>query len=199
MTKHEFLVQLRKALSALPEDDLRERMTFYNEMLDDLIEDGLSEEEATASLGSIDDIVLQIIAETPVTRLVKEKIKPRKKLSAWVIVLLILGAPVWFSLAVSVFAVLVALYAIFWTIIISLWATFGALAGASLGAVFGGIIFAVLSPRLVGAALIAAGLVCTGITILFFLLCLWASRGLVRLTKKLLLAFKNSLFKGDAE
>ena len=49
MNKQEFLVQLRNALSGLPKDDIEERIEFYSEMIEDRIEEGLSEEEAIAS------------------------------------------------------------------------------------------------------------------------------------------------------
>lgn len=46
MNKQEFLVKLRKGLSGLPKEDIEERLTFYSEMIDDRMEEGLSEEEA---------------------------------------------------------------------------------------------------------------------------------------------------------
>ena len=51
MRKQEFLVQLRKGLSGLPQDEIEERLTFYEEMLDDRIEEGLSEEQAVLAVG----------------------------------------------------------------------------------------------------------------------------------------------------
>ena len=45
MNKQEFFEQLRKGLSGLPKDDIEERLTFYKEMIEDRIEDGLSEED----------------------------------------------------------------------------------------------------------------------------------------------------------
>lgn len=46
MNKQEFFVQLCRSLSGLPQTDIEERLTFYGEMLDERIEDVLSEEEA---------------------------------------------------------------------------------------------------------------------------------------------------------
>lgn len=43
MNKQEFLAELRKGLSGLTQDDIEERLTFYNEMLEDRIEEGFSE------------------------------------------------------------------------------------------------------------------------------------------------------------
>ena len=53
MTKQEFLLNLRKGLLGLPPQDIEERLAFYNEMIEDRIEDGLSEEEAVAEMGRI--------------------------------------------------------------------------------------------------------------------------------------------------
>ncbi len=43
MNKQAFLTQLRKGLSGLPQEDIEERLAFYSEMIDDRIEEGLSE------------------------------------------------------------------------------------------------------------------------------------------------------------
>ena len=45
MTKKEFLSGLRKKLSGLPQEDSEERLNFYSEIIDDRVEEGLSEEE----------------------------------------------------------------------------------------------------------------------------------------------------------
>ena len=61
MNKQEFLTELKKALSPLSKADLEERLSFYSEMIDDRMEEGLSEEEAVAAIGSPDEIAAQII------------------------------------------------------------------------------------------------------------------------------------------
>lgn len=87
MNKQEFLSGLRKGLSGLPQDDIEERLTFYSEMLDDRVEEGLSEEEAVSALGSVEEIVGQAVADIPLAKVVKERIKPKRRLRAWEIVL----------------------------------------------------------------------------------------------------------------
>ncbi len=61
-------------------------------MIDDRMEEGLSEDEAVSAVGFVDEIVAQIVADIPLTKLVKEKTKLKKRLRAWEIVLLVLGA-----------------------------------------------------------------------------------------------------------
>ena len=89
MNKQEFLMRLSKGLSGLPKDDVEERLSFYSEMIDDRIEDGLSEDAAVSEIGDVDKIISQIIRETPITKLAKEKFKPSRALRAWEIVLLV--------------------------------------------------------------------------------------------------------------
>ena len=80
MRKEEFLKRLRKRLSGLPDKDTDERISFYSEIIDDRIEDGLTEEEAVAAIGTVDSVVEQIINETPIKTLVNQRIKPKRKL-----------------------------------------------------------------------------------------------------------------------
>ena len=129
MTKHEFLVDLGLGLSCLPQEDAEERLSFYSEMIDDRIEEGLSEEEAVREMGAVDGIVSQIVAEVPLSKLVKKKIKPKRRLRAWEIVLLVLGSPIWFSLLIAAFSVVISLYVSVWAIVISLWAVFATFVG----------------------------------------------------------------------
>ena len=91
MKKAEFLDILRKELAGLPKDDLQSRISFYEEAIADRMDDGKSEEEAVAFLGSIDEIVKQIAEDTSLVKLVKEKTRPRRRLRAFEIILLILG------------------------------------------------------------------------------------------------------------
>ena len=56
MDKQEFLKKLRQGL---PAEDREERILFYTEMIDDRMEEGYSEEEAVASVGSLDEILAQ--------------------------------------------------------------------------------------------------------------------------------------------
>ena len=46
MNKSEFLGELEKSLSELPEKDRSRSLDYYGEMIDDRTEEGLSEEEA---------------------------------------------------------------------------------------------------------------------------------------------------------
>ena len=68
----EFLNELERKLKGLPKQDIEDRLSFYSEMIDDYIEDGLTIEEAINKIGSSDEIVSKIVNETSLTKLSKK-------------------------------------------------------------------------------------------------------------------------------
>lgn len=197
MSKQEFLAELRKGLSGLPQDDIEERLTFYSEMLDDRIEEGLSEEEAVLAIGDVEEIVGQTVADIPFAKIAKERIKPKRRLKAWEIVLLALGAPIWLSLGVAAAAVVLALYVSLWAVIVSLWTVFGALAVCAVGSVPVCVVFTAGGNFFSGVAMLAAGIVCAGLSIFLFYGCKEASRGILTLTKKITILIKSCFIRRE--
>lgn len=174
-------------------------MTFYSEMLDDQMEEGLSEEAAVAAVGPVDEIVRQIIADTPLAKLAKERMRPRRQPKAWEIVLLVLGSPLWLSLGLAAIAVIFAFYVVLWSVSVSLWAVFASLAVCAVGGLPA---FAVLIARSGAAALaiLAAGMVCAGLAIVLFFGCRAATKGILTLTRRIASWLKHCfLRKEDAQ
>ena len=172
MTKVEFLDKLKALINEYPPEETSKSVEYYEEMINDRMEEGMTEAEAIASLGNVEEIAEQIKCELPLTTLVKYKAKEKtkgKKMPVWAIVLIVLGSPIWLSLAVSVLALIISFYATIWSIDISFWAvdfSFVMVAIASLFAMAvmiteGSIISAVIY---LGMALVFAAL-----SILFFI------------------------------
>ena len=197
MNKQEFLVQLRKGLSGLPKEDINERLTFYSEMIDDRMEDGIPEETAVREIGTLDELVSQIIADIPLGKLVKEKITPKEKLKAWEIVLLVLGSPIWLSLLIAAFAVIISLYVVLWSVIIVLWAAFASFVACGLAGIAAGIYFAAGGNGLMGITTIGTGIACAGLSIFLFYGCKAATKRILILTKKLAIRIKNCFIKKE--
>lgn len=191
MNKQEFLDGLRKGLSGLPQADIEERLTFYGEMLDDRIEEGLSEEEAVAAAGSVNEIVRQTVADIPLAKIAKERIKPKRRLKAWEIVLLALGSPIWISLGVAAAAVIFALYVTVWSVIASFWSVFASLAVCAAAGVPMCVVFVAGDSGAAGIAVLSAGIVCAGLSVFMFFGCLQATKGILFLTKKFAIWLKN--------
>ena len=116
MNKKEFIEELRVRLSGLPKDDLENRLSFYEESINDRMDDGKTEEEAIKDLGTIDEIVNQVASETSLVTLVKEKAKPKRKLSGAEIALLIIGSPLWFPLLLVALILCLVFALVFWII-----------------------------------------------------------------------------------
>ncbi|MBE6789415.1 MAG: DUF1700 domain-containing protein [Ruminococcaceae bacterium] len=197
MSKQEFLAQLRKGLSGLPQDDVDECLTYYSEMIEDRIEEGLSEEQAVSAVGSVKEIVAQTVSDVPLSKITKQRIKSTRRLKAWEIVLLALGSPIWLSLLIAALAVILSLYVVLWSVITSLWAVFASLAACSVGGVVSGVVFAIGDNGLTGIAVIAAGIVCAGLSIFMFYGCNATTRGVLIFIKKIAVWIKNCFIKKE--
>lgn len=195
MNKNEFLAALRERLNGLPEEDIRKSIDFYGEMIDDRMEDGMSEAEAVNNLGSIEEIMSQILSEVSLPKLVKEKVKPKRALKAWEIVLLILGAPLWIPLLFATILTVLAIYISIWSIIISLYVVDLSVAISGLGCI--GVAVALLfNGQFIPCGVVfGTGLVCIGTAILLFFGFNQVTKGILWLSKKALLGIKG-LFVG---
>ena len=112
MTKKEFLSALKRRLRRLSPNELKERIGFYSEIIDDKIEEGLTESEAVADVGNVNEIANQILLEAGSLSRMKSY---KKRANPWQIALLIIGSPIWGSILITVFAVI-------WSVTITLWA-----------------------------------------------------------------------------
>ena len=191
MDKLTFLTQLRAKLGTIPEEDRQRSLDYYAEMIDDRMENGLSEAEAVAAIGDLEEIVRGILAETPCKM---EETRKKRNLRWWEITLLVLGSPVWASLLIAVAAVIFSVWISLWSVVISLYATVVALGGAAIGCIFGS--FFMLDGGMVVA--LGVALVCAGLTILIWMLSNLVAKGMVKLTK-LLFVWIKGMFAGKEQ
>ncbi len=199
MTKSEFLNALRERLSELPEKEVESRLNFYSEMIDDRVEDGVLEPAAVWHLGDVDEIASEIIADIPLKKLVKNKIKRRRRLKAWEITLLATGSPVWFPLLLAVIIVAFAVYISIWAVIISLWAVAVSLVASSFGCAVGGAVIAANGNVPAGVLAVAAGFIVAGLSIFALYGCKTATKGFLLVSKNMIIGIKNLFAKKEAE
>lgn len=197
MTKSEFILSLSDKLSGLPQTDVEERLSFYIEMIDDRIEEGLTEAEAVLAVGSVDDLASQIIADIPFAKIAKEKIKTKRRLKVWEFVLLAIGSPIWVSLLIALFAVILSVYVSIWSVVISLWSVFVSLIGGSFGSIVAGIVFVCSDNLFSGIAMLGTGIFCAGLSIFTFFGCKAVTNGILSGTKKLALSIKKCFIKRE--
>ncbi len=198
MNKQEFLDQLKARLSDLPSKDIEDRLGFYNEMIEDRVEEGITEEEAIREIGSVEKLASQIMEEIALSKNVKKQRKHHRKLKAWEIVLLALGSPIWISLLIAAVAVILSLYVVIWALVASVWAVFASLTACAPVGFAMGIDFILVGNAITGIAMLGTALVCAGLSIFMFFGCKAITQGIILLTKKIFLAIQN-YFKAEKE
>jgi uncharacterized membrane protein len=194
MKKQEFLSLLKKKLSSLPKGEIEERISFYGEMIDDRIEDGMSEAEAVRDVGG--PALLSDTAPRGKERKERvEKKQERKNSRLLVILLLAFGFPIWLPLLISAVAVAVSLYAALWSLLISLWAVFISLAVSAPAGLIIGLINIFSGNGAVGALIIGSGFAAGGLAIFAYFGCIAATRATYRLTSIIVTSAKKFFFE----
>lgn len=180
MTKREYLHQLRTLLGILPEEEADRIIDFYEETIDDHIEAGESEERAVAALESPSAVATRLIEEMPPIPRAVVKTHDRSRVLFWA--LLILGSPIWLSLAFAGILAAAALYVALWALVLGAWlCTLAMIAGLPLGIAAACIATGMQVPAYafvqlgIGAAFSGVGLLCLHLS-------LSITRGIVKAT-----------------
>lgn len=191
MNKQEFLNEIGRRLEAFPPEEIERSKEYFLEMIEDRMEDGMSEEEAVADIGSVDDAVADILNDIPLTKVIKATMKPEGKLRAWEIVCLILGAPIWIPLLLTAIILIFVWYIVIWVIVISFFAIDLALFVSGIATVIVGVAsLGQLQPATPILA-IGIGLILIGISVLLFIPLLKLAKVTGKLGKKTALWIKS--------
>lgn len=153
MRKDEFLDELEGLLSCLPAAQVDEACRFYAEAVDDRMEDGMSEEEAVAALGTSKDAAEAILNDLPAVPRAIAKTRRRSNALLWT--LAILGSPIWVPLLLGFAAVALGIYACIWTVALCIWAS--ALAFGIVGVAEGALMVAGINAGLVPYTIASLG------------------------------------------
>ncbi len=186
MNKLEFNSAVTHKLKSLPQDDINKSLEFYNEMIDDRMEEGVPEEEAVAAVGTPDEVANAILSEIPLLKLVKAKSKVKKqtsKRSVWHTVLIWAGSPVWFSLAVAAACILLCAFIVIWTIPFSFWIAEIAIGGSAIGFLGYSLLALINDSALTALAFFGGSLCLAGITTAGAVLCIKLSALFVKSSK----------------
>ena len=127
MTRDEFLGRLGELLSCLPAEQVEETKAFYAEAIADRMEDGMSEEEAVAAMGTPGEVAEATLDDLPA---VPRAIARTRTALLWV--LAIVGSPVWVPLLAAFAAVAVTVYICIWVLALCVWIVAAALGGAGI-------------------------------------------------------------------
>lgn len=179
MTKEVFLRELARGLHQLPPDEVKRQQAYYEELLADMMEDGIDEEAAVEKLGDVSAIVEEILQDTPLPTLVKTRLKPKKGWTAAAIVAVVLGAPLWIPLLLALILMAFAVCLSIGAVIVAAFCMVLALALAGVVIIFRGVsLFALGGSYAVFS--IGCGLLLLGFFCLSFLAAKYAAIGLFR-------------------
>lgn len=194
MTREAFLISLKEKLSDLPESETEKAIAFYSESIDDRMEDGLSEEEAVNSLGSVAEIVEEIRTNLPLAVLIGQKVKESHQKAdnktLW-IVLAVCGFPLWLPLGIAFAAVILAVYVSLWAVVISLYAAVFSFGVAAVCGLIAGMIRCFIAGFWQGAAFIGAALCLAGLFIITIKPIFWLTKKIIHLTGVLIRKIKK--------
>ena len=201
MTKNEFMniLRSREELFGMTEEDIARSLSFYEELIDDRIEEGMSEEAAVADVGDPREIAAQILSEIPLSKLVKKKMKPSRRLRAWEIVLLAVGSPIWLTLLIAAVVIVFALYAVLWSLVASVWAVGVALAGTFLLSIAALVLLCIQGSVGTGLVFLGLGVFCAGLAVFLWFGAMAATKGAWWLSKKFLLLMKSCFVRKEKE
>ena len=197
MNKKEFLDILHARLAGLPQDDIERSLEFYEEMIDDRMEDGMDEQQAVNEIGSVDEAVAQILSETPLQRLLIEKAKPSHTLRTWEIVLLALGSPVWVSLLLAAACIFFSVYILIWSLVVVIYCVSVSFAAGAVSGAAGSIMLLFIGNPLSSLLFLGAGLICAGITVFMFFASKDITVAVAGLSKMLLIKTKSMFLRKE--
>ena len=199
MTKNEFLEELRSKLVGLPKEDVDERISFYEESINDRMDEGMSEKEAVADVGTVDEVIKQIAKDTPLLSIVKHKMKPKRRLRGWEIALIAGGSPLWFPLAIVAIVLLFVGFILMWTGAIVTYSVETSLIAAcfmSLVSFFAGVIDG--GDITANIAYLGMAGMCFGGSILLAFGCYGVTKGMIKATRGMFIGIKSWFIKkGD--
>ncbi len=66
MTKREYIDELCRKIRSVPADEAQRLVNFVSEAIDDRMEDGMTEEEAVAAMGDMDELVREVLGDVHV-------------------------------------------------------------------------------------------------------------------------------------
>lgn len=184
MTKNEYLKKLKHALRKVTRKEREKSLAYFCEVIDDRMEEGISEQDAVAELESISSAAERIIAEASA----QGQLKPRR--SVWEIALIVLGFPLWFPLLLTVAIVVLTVYGLVWIIIGILFIVSATLAIGGAAGIIGLFIF-FASNTVTAFAVLGAGFASAGLGVALFIPALYFARAYAKATPVMWNKLKN--------
>lgn len=133
MNKEKFYQSLKNRLKNFDKSEAKSIIEYFDEIIDEKMENGYTEEEAISSLGNVDDIIRAIKTDLVIKR---SSDKKTNSLRNFLIILGICSSPILIPIGVAFFIT-------FFSLLISLFSVFIALAVSSFACYFAAIVTAI--------------------------------------------------------
>ena len=195
MNKEQFKQEIRTRLSDYSDEDINKALEFYDEAIDDRMEDGMSEDEAVAAIGTPEEVARQIQMDTPITTLVKNKVKGKGELKTWQVVLIILTAPIWFGLGIALLSIIFSIVVTILSLVFAFMVTMAALIASGVGVFCVSLIALIAGGGLHAVVSAGAALVILGLGILSIIPVMAFARGAIKVIKGFLSWIKSLFVK----
>ena len=164
-------------------------------MINDRLDEGKSEEQPVSEIGTVDEVIKQIAKDTPLVSLVAHKMKPKRRLRGWEIVLIILGFPLWFPLLLVALILSLVFYLLIWIFVIVSYVVEGSLVIAAVGSLV--IFLAYLAGGEFNLVSLGFSFMCAGGASLFVFACIGITKATLKFTKFLSRKIKQSFIRKD--
>lgn len=165
MDRSSLFATLSQRLQGLPEAEIKKVTDYYNEMIEDRMEDGYSEEDAIAALGPVDELVEHTLYDQSIPHLLRANVRPRGEgLSTGRILLLVLSSPIWLPILALAVALFIAAAAVLIAVVAAISGALLAMGVGAIASTISSVVYLVhgsVVPAIFafGAALVMAGMV----------------------------------------
>ena len=199
MLKQEFIEELKSLIGNLPYEDVNKYVEYYSEMIEDRIDDGMTEEDAVKEVGSPKVIAEQILKDNGAT--INEQVSGAtnkdkkgfsfKNLDTLSIVLIIVSFPIWVSLLAGVFSMVVGVFAGLLSLFISAWACTLSFGLCGIACTVMGIVYLFSEGLGTFLCYTGAGILLIGLSILFYVGAKYFTKLCIYLCKKCVQSIKT--------
>jgi len=179
VNKTEFLNALKNKISTLPQYEIDKFINYYSEILDDKIEDGMTEEEAVAGLEDVTKIAEKIMYEMPLPVLIKSRFNIDQTVIT--VLIIVFGFPIWFPLLMASLGILFGIYMAILGVIIACYAVVFGLGVGGIASTVASIYAFTLSPT-TGLVALGGGLICIALSIFAVFPAMTVTKAMCKLT-----------------
>ncbi|NCA96871.1 MAG: DUF1700 domain-containing protein [Bacteroidia bacterium] len=202
MKKNEFISKLRQEIRNLPYDEVEKTIAYYEEIISDRMEDGSSEDDAVASLGTPEAIARDLLANQSFSTIIRHKVEDYKKKSnpdntVAIIVIMVLLFPVWFPIVMGVFSFIVSFFAVVGAVIVALWSISVAIGAAGIALIIASVFGFATALIPTGFFSFGTGIALIGLAILAIIASVYATKGIIKLLGLLIHSVKKLFVRSN--